>query len=216
MAVLHDAEGSAPTAARVQPGYKQCGSRARANSKLVGTAPFEATEGETMKSNRQIAGILASFAMLITPLGSHAADADAIQQLIDKSEIDTLLVDYTHALDTLDPDKYAGVFTEDAVFVQGQNNVRHGRDEIRSIIIGLIASREERQQAGDATPTLMHHVMTNATLEFVSDHEAHHMAYWMTILGGEDGYRVASMGHYEDVIVKEDGRWLIQSRKLLR
>ena len=159
---------------------------------------------------------LAAATLLLAAPASDAAEADTVQRLFDKAEIDNLLVRYTHALDTLDPDKYASVFTEDAVFEQGQDNARHGRAEIRSIITGLLDSRAEREQAGTATPTLMHHVMTNATLEFVSDTEAHHYAYWMTILGGEDGYRVASMGHYEDVIVKKDGHWLIQNRKLLR
>jgi len=163
-----------------------------------------------------VPGLLLAGTALLIPLLSYAADADEIQRLVDKAHIDELLVRYTHALDTLDPDKYASVFTEDAVFEQGPDNARHGRDEIRSIITGLIASREERESAGTATPTLMHHVMTNATLEFVNDHEAHHYAYWMTILGGEDGYRVASMGHYEDVIVRQGDRWLIQNRKLLR
>lgn len=167
---------------------------------------------------KQTSGIrfFAAAALLLASLQSFAADADAVQRLIDKAEIDTLLVRYTHALDTLDPDKYASVFTEDAVFEQGQGNARHGREEIRSIITGLLASRAEREQAGTATPALMHHVMSNATLEFVSDHEAHHYAYWMTIIGGEDGYRVAAMGHYEDVIVKQGNHWLIRNRKLLR
>jgi hypothetical protein len=63
----------------------------------------------------------------------------------------------------------------------------------------------------------MHHVMTNATLDVVSDGEARHYAYWMTVLGDADGkYTVASMGHYEDVLMKRDGDWLIQTRKLLR
>jgi hypothetical protein len=59
--------------------------------------------------------------------------------------------------------------------------------------------------------------MTNETLDVVSGTEARHYAYWMTILGSEDDkFSVASMGHYEDVLVKRNGRWLIQSRKLLR
>ena len=94
---------------------------------------------------------------------------------------------------------------------------RTGRAQIRDVIVGLQKSRAERQAAGTATPTLMHHVMTNETLDVVSGTEAHHYAYWMTILGGEDDkFTVASMGHYEDVLVKRNGRWLIQSRKLLR
>jgi SnoaL-like protein len=122
-------------------------------------------------------------------------------------------VRYTHALDA---DKYASVFAEDAVFDMGRET-RAGRAQIRDVITGLQKSREERQAAGTVTPSLMHHVMTNATLDVVSNREAHHYAYWMTILGEADGkYTVASMGHYEDVLMKHDGQWLIQSRRLLR
>ena len=59
--------------------------------------------------------------------------------------------------------------------------------------------------------------MTNETLNVVSGTEARHYAYWMTIVGGADGkFNVAAMGQYEDVLMKRNGRWLIQSRKLLR
>jgi uncharacterized protein (TIGR02246 family) len=163
-------------------------------------------------------GILVTAAGLVTtPFAARAADTEALQRLLDKAEIEAVLVRYTHALDTLDADKYASVFTEDAVFEMGGDRVRKGRAEIRGIITDLQESRAEREAAGTATPTLMHHVMTNATLDIVSDGEAHHYAYWMTILGNADNeYRVASMGHYEDVLVKRDGGWLIQTRKLLR
>jgi uncharacterized protein (TIGR02246 family) len=163
-------------------------------------------------------GVLVAAGILIAaPLRTTAAGNDALQRLLDKAAIEDVLVQYTRALDTLDADKYASVFTDDAVFELGGGEVRTGRAEIRSIITGLQESRAEREAAGTATPALMHHVMTNATLEVVSDREAHHYAYWMTIIGDADNsYRVAAMGHYEDVIVKRDGEWLIQSRKLLR
>ena len=152
----------------------------------------------------------------VAPLSVGAAESSALQKLIDKDEIGAVLVRYTHALDTLDADKYASVFAENAVFDMGRET-RTGRAEIRDIITGLQKSRAEREASGTATPALMHHVMTNATLEIVSDREAHHYAYWMTILGDADGkHTVASMGHYEDVLMKRDGQWLIQSRKLLR
>lgn len=163
-------------------------------------------------------GLLIAVGILIAaPFRTTAADADGLQRLLDKAAIEDVLVRYTHALDTLDPDEYASVFAEDAVFETGGGEVRKGRAEIRSIITGLQESRAEREAAGTATPTLMHHVMSNARLDVVSDREAHHYAYWMTILGDADNnYRVAAMGHYEDVIVKRDGQWLIASRKLLR
>lgn len=163
-------------------------------------------------------GVLVAAGLLIAaPFRTTAADGDAVQRLLDKAAIEDVLVQYTRALDTLDADRYASVFAEDAVFEMGQGQTRKGRAEIRSIITGLQESRAEREAAGTATPSLMHHVMTNATLDIVSDREAHHYAYWMTILGdAENNYRIASMGHYEDVIVKRDGQWLIQSRRLLR
>jgi hypothetical protein len=160
--------------------------------------------------------ILILGATIATGPGRADAEGDALQRLVDKDAIDTVLVDYTHALDTLDADKYAGVFAEDAVFDMGRET-RTGRAQIRDVIVGLQKSREERKAAGTPAPTLMHHVMTNETLEIVSGNEARHYAYWMTILGGaDDKFNVASMGHYEDVLVKRNGRWLIQSRKLLR
>jgi hypothetical protein len=147
---------------------------------------------------------------------SASAEGDALQRLVDKDAINTVLVDYTHALDTLDADQYAGVFAEDAVFDMGRET-RTGRAQIRDVIVGLQKSRDERTAAGTATPSLMHHVMTNETLEIVSATEARHYAYWMTILGGaDDKFNVAAMGHYEDVLAKRNGHWLIQSRKLLR
>jgi len=163
-------------------------------------------------------GVLVAAGILIAaPFRTTAAGSDALQRLLDKAAIEDVLVKYTRALDTLDADRYASVFTDDAVFEMRGGEIRKGRAEIRSIITSLQESRAEREAAGTASAALMHHVMTNATLDVVSDREAHHYAYWMTILGDADNsYRVAGMGHYEDVIVKHDGEWLIQSRKLLR
>jgi 3-phenylpropionate/cinnamic acid dioxygenase small subunit len=161
------------------------------------------------------AGLLAS-SIVAAQLAGASADNRQLQRLLDESDIAKVLVRYTHALDTLDADAYAGVFAEDAVFDMGRE-VRRGRAEIRDVIVGLQKSRAERQAAGTSTPSLMHHVMTNATLEIVDEREARHYAYWMTILGGaDDKFTVASMGHYEDRLVKHGDRWLIQERQLLR
>jgi uncharacterized protein (TIGR02246 family) len=156
------------------------------------------------------------FCIALAALEAGAAESSAVQRLLDKAALEDVLVRYTHALDTLDADAYASVFTEDAVFETGRET-RTGRDEIRDIIVGLQKSRAERAAAGTATPALMHHVMTNAKLDIVSDSEAHHYAYWMTIIGGaDDKFTVAAMGQYEDVLLKRGGEWLIKSRKLLR
>jgi hypothetical protein len=58
--------------------------------------------------------------------------------------------------------------------------------------------------------------MSNTSIELVSATEARHTSYAQTVRAAEGGeFIVGFMGRYEDVIVKRDGRWQIQSRKLV-
>lgn len=147
--------------------------------------------------------------LLFLPVMVLAADNQAIQRLIDKSEIENLLMQYTYAFDQLDADGYVAVFTEDAEFDLGGGQVLKGKDAIMT----LITSRQaEPQPAG----VLMHHVVTNSSYNFVSDGEVRHYGYWITMVGDmQKGFTVPAMGHYEDVLVKDNGRWLIKARKLV-
>lgn len=142
------------------------------------------------------------------------ADTDAVQKLIDKMEIEALITRYVHALDTLDADAYASVFAEDAVFdVAG--TVYRGRDAIRKIVTDLQESRARNEAAGTPSPSL-YHVMSNTSIEILDETNARHQSYAQTVRAGEDGrFIIGFMGRYEDELVKRDGRWMIQSRKLV-
>lgn len=157
--------------------------------------------------SRTTATILLLLYLPFTP--AMAADNAAIQRLIDKSEIENLLMQYTYAFDRLDADAYVATFTEDAEFDLGGGNVLKGTEAIRT----LITSRQ-----GEPVPpeVLMHHIITNSSYDFVSDSEVHHYGYWITMVGDmQNGFTVPAMGHYEDVVVRENGRWLFKSRKLV-
>lgn len=148
-------------------------------------------------------------ALLSLPLLAAGAEAPAIQRLIDKDAIQHLLMQYTYAFDTLDADAYVAVFTDDAEFDLGGGQVLQGKDQIRT----LITSRQAEPQPEGV---LMHHVVTNSSYTFTSDTEASHYGYWITMVGDmQNGFTVPAMGHYEDTLVKRDGEWLIQSRKLV-
>ena len=73
-----------------------------------------------------------------------AAQNNAQQRLQDKLEIQALIVRYGTALDTLDADAYAGVFTTDAE-LDVAGNVRKGRQQIREIVTGLQRTRDENK-----------------------------------------------------------------------
>jgi len=173
-----------------------------------------------MNMNRILcASILASGALLAGCVKSTGNEGSALQNYVDRQAIETTLVRYSTGLDTLDPDVYASVFTEDAEFTL-EGKVYKGRDEIRKIITDMKASRAQRAADADPSndpPPSMHHVMSNAVIDIVSADTAKHHCYWMTVNGGTAMYsfRIAAQGGYEDELVKRNGQWLIHRRKLI-
>ena len=159
---------------------------------------------------------------LAAPAAASSGD-QAFRMVTDRQAIEALLAQYSTGLDTLNPDLYASCFTDDAELVQG-DTVRKGRAEIRKVITDLIESRNKRAAAAAAStpgaevpPNAMHHVITNGVIDLIDTSDARHRSYWMTILGRAGGkFDVAAMGRYEDVLVKQDGKWLFRQRKILR
>ncbi len=144
-----------------------------------------------------------------------ADDASVQQQLLDRAEIEELIARYVTALDTRDADMYAGVFAEDGVYELPGNVVHRGRAAIAKIVTDLQASRARNDAEGKPSPSL-YHVMANASIELVDATHARHQCYAQTVRAAEGGqFIVGFMGRYEDELVKRDGRWYIQSRKLV-
>jgi uncharacterized protein (TIGR02246 family) len=155
-----------------------------------------------------------SFAVGCSGPPTTAQSSELLQQLQDRAEIEELVANYVKALDTLDADLYANVFTEDAVYdVTG--TVYEGRDAIRKIVTNLQESRARNEAEGTESPAL-YHVMSNSSVELVDEHNARHTSYAQTVRAAENGqFIVGFMGRYEDEIVKRDGRWRIKTRKLV-
>jgi uncharacterized protein (TIGR02246 family) len=153
--------------------------------------------------------LLAILTVVLALPGAALAETDAVQRLLDRVEIEEMMMRYTHALDDLDADAFVSVFTPDGVFELPGGDFRRGHDGLRTIVT------ERLDQERDAA-SLEHHVVTNSTLEFVADDEVRHVGYWLTIIGDmQNGFTVPAMGHYEDLIVKRDGKWLFESRKVV-
>jgi 3-phenylpropionate/cinnamic acid dioxygenase small subunit len=153
--------------------------------------------------------------MALAATGAAAADEADVQKLLDRAEIEELITRYVTALDTRDADMYAGVFAEDAVYELPGNVVHHGRSAIRKIVTDLQESRARNDAAGKPSPSL-YHAMFNHSIELVDATHAQHQCYAQTVRAAEGGqFVVGFMGRYEDYLVKQDGRWYIQSRKLV-
>jgi uncharacterized protein (TIGR02246 family) len=159
----------------------------------------------------RIAVVACAVASLVA---ASAFAADDVQTLADRAEIEELITRYVTALDGLDADAYEGVFTVDGEYdVTG--TVYKGRPAIRKIVTDLQASRARNDAAGTPSPQL-YHVMANHSIEIVDATNARHQSYAQTVRLADSGqFVVGFMGRYEDVLVKLDGRWYIQSRKLV-
>jgi hypothetical protein len=123
---------------------------------------------------------------------------------------------YVRGLDTLNEEGYAAVFTEDGQFSSGAN-VSKGRDALKKIVTDLKKSRAEREAKGEPKSPPMHHVITNAHIEFVDKDRARYHSYWMTVFAaGGQGVppRVAAAGRGIDELVRVNGKWLIKSRNV--
>ena len=134
------------------------------------------------------------------------ADADAaLREANDRAAIERLMWDYVRAIDTWNADAYAAVFTEDGSFGQTR-----GREALRGMVSGMAANRNAE------SPTL-HHVMSNQTIDFINPNRAVVRYYWQTVTRGVPaGPRpdMLAQGWGEDVVIKQNGRWLIQSRNV--
>ena len=64
---------------------------------------------------------------------ARADDAQLLQEVRDRAAIEALMWRYVRALDTLDADAYAAVFTPDGKFGSGQN-AEQGRAELKAMV----------------------------------------------------------------------------------
>ncbi len=131
----------------------------------------------------------------------------------DRIAVEDVMGRYVWAVDSLDPDGYVAVFTEDAV-IDSNGSISKGQAEIRKIVTSLIQRRDDNRAKGVPTSNL-YHVISNVRITFPKPGEALHQSYWQTVRRDRDGkMTAAAMGRSEDRLVKRNGTWLIQRRTL--
>jgi uncharacterized protein (TIGR02246 family) len=141
-------------------------------------------------------------------------ESDDVRQLVDRAAILEVMQKYVWSVDALDADGYVSVFTEDAV-VDSQGIVHKGHAEIRKVVTDLLA-RQAANRAEGKPPGNLYHVISNERVSFTSPTEALYQSYWQTMRKAEGTrYIAGGFGRSEDRLVKRNGKWLIQSRKLV-
>ena len=131
----------------------------------------------------------------------------------DRTAVEDVMARYVWAVDSLDADGYVAVFTEDAV-IDSNGAISKGHAEIRKIVTSLIQRRDDNKAKG-LPPSNLYHVISSVRITFPKPGEALHQSYWQTVRRDKDGKMIAAaMGRSEDHLVKRNGKWLIDNRKL--
>jgi uncharacterized protein (TIGR02246 family) len=131
----------------------------------------------------------------------------------DRIAVEDVMARYVWAVDSFDADGYVAVFTDDAV-IDSNGSISKGHAEIRKIVTNLVQRRDDNKAKGLPAANL-YHMTSNVRITFPKPGEALHQSYWQTVRRDKDGRMIAAaMGRSEDRLVKRNGQWLIQSRKL--
>jgi ketosteroid isomerase-like protein len=155
-------------------------------------------------------------ALTFAAVSNPAAARHASSYAEDRAEIQDLEGRYMFAMDWKDADAYAATFTEDGELDSAAATAK-GRPAIRAFIrreIDRAAQRAADDKSGKRPPHMRHNI-TNLVLEVHGDH-AISKAYWTEFDNNGDDRKpvVGSFGHYEDVLVKQNGHWLFARRHI--
>jgi ketosteroid isomerase-like protein len=145
---------------------------------------------------------------------TRAAD-DAVgarlRQLEDLEQIQRLFIEYKTVLDRKDFSGYAALFAEEGEFVAGGTQQAKGRAAIQALVEAMPGIDLLGAEVGDDF-----HLVINPQVELDPDDadRARAQSTWLYVVRGEDGAPVLSkLGHYDDELVREDGRWRFLRRE---
>ncbi len=126
-----------------------------------------------------------------------------------REEIHDLLIDYARLLDAKDFHGYAGLFARDGQFVgAGGRFVATGAQEIVALLEDMVPEYLAPVGGDDV------HLVCNIEIDVLGEDEARAASTWVYVVRGEgDVPRLAKVGHYEDELCREDGRWRFARRQ---
>jgi ketosteroid isomerase-like protein len=126
-----------------------------------------------------------------------------LQRLEDMEEIRTLLLDYGRFLDSRDFGAYSRLFAKDGEWVGGFGSVQ-GPAAIQAFMEKNIGTGPNRGNT--------YHLLSNFVIDVRGD-TATAWSRWAFVTPGTDGRPViAQGGRYDDILVREGGRWKFKRR----
>jgi len=133
-----------------------------------------------------------------------------LRRLEDLEQIHQLFIDYKTVLDQKDFSAYAALFAEDGEFIAGAGRA-NGRAAIQALVEAMPGTNLLGAEVGEDF-----HLVINPQVELDPGDadRARAQSTWVYVVKGEDGGPLLSkLGHYDDELVREGGRWRFLRRE---
>jgi ketosteroid isomerase-like protein len=149
---------------------------------------------------------------LLLGLISTAAFADYAN---DRAEIENISARYMVAVDSGDIETVMSTWADDGV-LDWIGGVENGKDAIRKAMSNFGGAAILGTMPADAkTRQRTRHQIMNHVID-VNGNTAKTTAYWFAMTNNtpQKDVQLLYMGHYEDELVKQNGKWLFKKRKV--
>jgi hypothetical protein len=168
---------------------------------------------------RRALGTLAATALLAGPISASLAapptEADfaalkaQVREVQDRLEIQQLVVEYGHLLDTHDLVGYSNLFARDGEWIGGFGRAK-GPEAILAMMNKYIGTApfDPRHVNG-------FHLLTNIIVHVKGDHATAWSRIVYMVRNKDDKPSPALGGHYDDTLVRENGQWKFLRRVVM-
>lgn len=132
----------------------------------------------------------------------------------DRAEIENLSNRYMVAVDAGDIETVMATWAEDGV-LDWVGGVEHGKAAIRKAMSNFGGARAVNIPEGATSRPRTHHQIINHVID-VNGNTAKTIAYWFAMTNNtpQKDVQLFYFGHYEDELVKVNGKWLFKKRKV--
>jgi len=151
-----------------------------------------------------IGGLLGFYA---TSGEKKEAAGDRLQRLEDREAIRQLLMDYGRYLDKRDFASFSTLFAEkEGEWIGGMGKAK-SPESIRKLMESTIGSDKTGNIAGANC-----HLFTNETIQVVGDQAKANTKWIFMVQNSSKQPQPFYVGHYEDTLIREGGRWKFMRR----
>lgn len=137
---------------------------------------------------------------------SNASLATRVQRLEDIEEIKVLLTDYGRLLDAHDLAGYSRLFAKNGEWVGGFGSAT-GPTAIEALMVKNLGATSRSK------PGSTYHLVTNFVIDVHGDTGTAWSRWTFVVTGADNKPTMMYGGHYDDTLVREDGRWKFQRRE---